>query len=390
MQDGLQKLARPLEDNKTGSEREVGRGENLRYDVLYDQIKEAREEEDATLSQGVWERDLKKADWELVRHLCTDALETRTKDLQVVAWWGEAACHLDAWQGLLDAFTLMREFCERCWDVCYPILEDPSADLEYRVRILDWFLEKTSECALFMPITAPIPATAQPLTLAMWMMALNFDQVARRTGSTPEEDAETITPQKFRANAKQASIKQLERVLDFVGRITEQAQGLQDFLRERCQGQEPSFKAIMDPLSEVEKICRTALAGREQKQPAVSEKPVELEASVTVTQSSDVPVRKSETEGGVETPLPSDPIPNVPSLPDDEVTISGREDAYKAIEDLAHFLSDLDPQAPGPYLLKLVATWKDKTLPDIMDDVMSGTSEGHKILKLLAGMVAKN
>lgn len=384
MQGDLDTLARPLESAGAIPENEAGRGENLRYDVLYDQIKEAREEEDATLSQGVWERDLKKADWELVRHLCTDALETRTKDLQIVAWWGEAACHLDAWQGLLDAFTLMRKFCESCWDLCYPLLEDPSADLEYRVRILDWFLEKISECALFMPIAEP--TIGQPLTLAMWMMALNFDQVSRRMGGTAEEDKETMTLQKFRTAARQASIAQLERVLDHVQKITEQAQGLQDFLREHCQGQEPSFKAIMEPLSEVEKICRTAMAGREQKAPsesapALDEKPVTQAADdalsdETTTDETALPVRLEEE-------APS------PALPNDEVTISGRQDAYKAIEDLANFLSDLDPQAPGPYLLKLVASWKDKTLPDIMDDVTAGTSEGHKILKLLAGMTAK-
>lgn len=386
MQGDLEKLARPLESDETTLCNMPGRGEDLRYDVLYDQIREAREEEDAALSQGVWERDLKKADWELVRSLCAGALKTRTKDLQIVAWWGEAACHLEDWKGLFDAFTLMGKFCETCWDMCYPLLEDPSTDLEYRIRILEWFLEKTSECALFMPITEPSGRAEQPLTLAMWMMALNSDQIARRTGGTPEEKAETLTPQKLRTNARQAPEEELKKVLDWIERITEQVQGLQDFLRERAQGQEPSFKVIVEPLAEVEKICRTALAGRETK--AISEISNLPESSGTIDQTLGESSREETIDEEVIPVSNVGPTPDTPS--NDETTISSRQDAYQAIEDLAAFLSDLDPQAPGPYLLKLVATWKDKTLPDIMDDVTSGTSEGHKILKLLAGMVAKN
>jgi len=41
-------------------------GQFLRYEGMYDRIQEARKE-DADLPQGVWERELKKADWNKVR-----------------------------------------------------------------------------------------------------------------------------------------------------------------------------------------------------------------------------------------------------------------------------------------------------------------------------------
>ena len=49
-------------------------GESLRYDGTYDQIKEARRE-DEVLSQGDWTRDLKVADWPKVIKLATDAIQ---------------------------------------------------------------------------------------------------------------------------------------------------------------------------------------------------------------------------------------------------------------------------------------------------------------------------
>ncbi len=41
-------------------------GASLRYDKVYDQIKEARTEDDPTLPSGAWERQVKKADFQLV------------------------------------------------------------------------------------------------------------------------------------------------------------------------------------------------------------------------------------------------------------------------------------------------------------------------------------
>ena len=60
-------------------------GANLRYEPLYDQIKEARREDD-DLPQGDWQSTRKTADWPLVIRLTTDALAKRSKDLQLAAW----------------------------------------------------------------------------------------------------------------------------------------------------------------------------------------------------------------------------------------------------------------------------------------------------------------
>ena len=58
-------------------------GEYLRYDGVYDQIEEFRNADDPNLPQGVWESDLKTADWNSVFELTRDSLASRTKDLQI-------------------------------------------------------------------------------------------------------------------------------------------------------------------------------------------------------------------------------------------------------------------------------------------------------------------
>ena len=64
-------------------------GANLRYDPVYDKIKEARREEDQP-PPGMTERDRKVAENPLVIKLVTDLLTKKTKDLQLAAWLTEA------------------------------------------------------------------------------------------------------------------------------------------------------------------------------------------------------------------------------------------------------------------------------------------------------------
>jgi type VI secretion system protein ImpA len=78
----------------TGGPGEGLPGKDLKYDPVYDKIKESRFEEEAYLSQGIWERDLKRADWAETEKLCAEALANDTSDLQIVCWLCEACFHL--------------------------------------------------------------------------------------------------------------------------------------------------------------------------------------------------------------------------------------------------------------------------------------------------------
>ena len=87
--------------------REKSAGDYLFYEGTYDQIQEARREDDAGLDQGVWTTDLKKADWGRVQNLCLDALLKRSKDIQLSAWLMEAWLHSEGFFGLLETLKMI-------------------------------------------------------------------------------------------------------------------------------------------------------------------------------------------------------------------------------------------------------------------------------------------
>src|SRR5436190_17450151 len=90
-------------------------GENLRYNPVYDKIKEARREDDDA-PQGEWQRERKVADWPLAIKLISEALATKSKDLQLTAWLAEAMLNREGVAGLREVLDLIRGYLEKFWD----------------------------------------------------------------------------------------------------------------------------------------------------------------------------------------------------------------------------------------------------------------------------------
>src|ERR1700680_261521 len=104
-------------------------GANLRYDPVYDKIKEARREE-VQPPPGMGEQDRKVADNVQVIKLTTELLTKKTKDLQIAAWFTEASLKQRGFAGLKDGLGLCCGLVEKFWDTLYPQVED--GDVEAR------------------------------------------------------------------------------------------------------------------------------------------------------------------------------------------------------------------------------------------------------------------
>jgi type VI secretion system ImpA family protein len=116
-------------------------GQDLRYSSVYDQIREARRQ-DEDLDQGAWKRERKVADFALVIKLTQEVLATQSKDLQLAAWLTEALLYKEAFSGLEQGLTCCVELVERFGIQLYPAPDD--GDLEPLAAPLDWlgsFLE---------------------------------------------------------------------------------------------------------------------------------------------------------------------------------------------------------------------------------------------------------
>ncbi|MEP6491158.1 MAG: type VI secretion system protein TssA [bacterium] len=110
-------------------------GVDLRYDPLFDKIKDARRADDDA-PQGEWTTTLKTSDWAMVIKLGKEALATKSKDLQIAAWLTEALVRREGFGGLASGLDVIAGLVEQFWDSLYPEIDD--GDAEMRAAPLDW------------------------------------------------------------------------------------------------------------------------------------------------------------------------------------------------------------------------------------------------------------
>jgi type VI secretion system protein ImpA len=124
-------------------------GVDLRYDPVYEEIKEARRAEDPLATGGV---EPKRSDWEKVGSLSANALATKTKDLQIAAWLTEALIHTEGFEGFAAGLRVLTRLLETYWDTLHPAVEEE--DLESRVGPLE-FLNEALGGRETIPVTDP-------------------------------------------------------------------------------------------------------------------------------------------------------------------------------------------------------------------------------------------
>ena len=110
-------------------------GVDLRWEPLYDQIRNARTVEKDMLGQASEE----EVNWSEVAQLTMDALAKRSKHLMVGAWLTEALIALYGFAGLRDGMRLLYGLLDQFWDSVYPQPDD--GDLEPRAAPLVWLMD---------------------------------------------------------------------------------------------------------------------------------------------------------------------------------------------------------------------------------------------------------
>src|SRR5688500_13923073 len=111
-------------------------GVDLREDKIWDVIKEARREE-VDAPQGDYKAERKVADWALVVRETSNAIATRSKDLQLAVWLIEASFYRESFAGLAQSVRATAQLIVKFWDGLYPALED--GDAGYRISLLEFF-----------------------------------------------------------------------------------------------------------------------------------------------------------------------------------------------------------------------------------------------------------
>lgn len=339
----------------------------LRYEPIYDQIRNARHEEDDGLSRGIWQTDLKHADWSLAENLCYNTILKDSKDFQIACWLVEAWLHLDNFTGLINGYQFLLEFCEKFWDNMHPQPED--GDIEYRLHILEWLIKVTYDNIITFPISNLDNAVLdRPLTLSDWNFALNLEKISRR-GSDGTKAAQdlvkkgSITLDKFRSFM-------LSIPYDFIHKKKEQTleakaviSKFSDFIDTKLTNYTLSFSSVINQIDSILKMCDNTIGKLEEPQ-----------ANLTAQ------IQDEFIEGNIEENIEEKRV----ETSNDNVTVADRQTAYRALREIGEFLQNLDPHSPAPHLLNLLVSWENKTLLQILADMGKEPPETLAMIQMLA------
>lgn len=329
-----ERLARPVPGGNPA-------GAWLRYEGIYDAIKEARRADDTTLPTGIWQSDIKRADWPRVQALCLDALYTHSKDLQLAAWLAESLTYQYGFSGCADGLQALHVMLEHFWDNFWPATdeEDPAA----RFAAIEWLNQKLPSILRLVALTE---SNLNDEKVYCWADWIDAGQSEKRRGSSEDVRMTTADLQsRIQTSSKEFCLQRLKDVR----RACQKLGRLDAVLSERCGRWSPSLGRINEELRAIERIY-AALPWIESEDPANP-----LAGAITRPRTR---AGGRMTVGGVTLTLDAYPW------------LRSRDEAYTALAAIADYLMTVEPHSPAPHLIKRAVSWGRKPLSQLLLELM--------------------
>ena len=316
-------------------------GANLRYEKVYDQIKEARTEDDESIPSGAWARTIKRADFNLVIKLAGDALANKSKDLQLAAWLTEAHVKKEGIGLIQPCLKLFQDLQEQFWDTLYPLIEDD--DKGMRAVPIEWAANRVST------ILREAPITRDGLNYYQFResRAIGYEADAQYNDAKTQAREQAIADGKptaedfdksFNATPKSWYV-QMEAAFQS---SLETMEALQVYCEDKYGDDGPGFSKLRTALEEVGQVV-TALLNDKRKAEPDAPPPEEI-----VEEPEPEPEVAAEAEASSEAgpPARAKPSKSMSAEPAD------KDDAFARVQACARFLQRDNPASPVPYLLQ--------------------------------------
>jgi type VI secretion system protein ImpA len=326
-------------------------GESLRYAGTYDAIQEARRADDA-LAQGDWQRATKISDWRGVIGLATDALATRTKDLQIAAWLVEAAVKVHGFAGLRDGLRVMTRLVDGFWDTVHPEPED--GDLEFRAAPIEWLNERLPEAVKAVPIARS--SRGDLYAWWHWQQSREVDNLGRQNPDARDAAiAEGKIPgEEFDKAAAALDRTHCEQLLDDLTEAAGELGQLETVVDARFGRNAPSVVALKKAVEEVGTLVESITRRKRELEP-----PRPAAAPPRGTAAADAPPGRVAEHRAVALPEPGA-----------AGMLHDRAAALRQLAEVAAFFQRTEPHSPVAYLVQRAVHWGHMSLEGWLQEVI--------------------
>jgi type VI secretion system protein ImpA len=328
-------------------------GESVRYSGVYDAIKEARRADDE-LPMGEWQREAKAADWLAVIKLSTEALATKSKDLQLAVWLVEALVKRHSFPGLRDGFRVLQGLQETFWDSLYPEVED--GDVELRVGPLEWLNQKLPACIQNIALTQG----KEPYSYYHWEESRRVDNLGRQDLSALQAATADgkITGEQFDAAVGATGRLFYEGIFEDLSQSKEELHKLESIVDQKFGPAAPSLIGIRKAIDDCHSLVSTVIKTKREQDPNYKPEPTGQSGGEKVTEN---PANGGAVE--VKSMAASGPMTW-------SAEPKSREEAFQRLVIIANYLKRVEPQHPVSYLLERAVRWTRMPLEEWLGEVV--------------------
>jgi len=301
----------------------------------------------------------KEADWPKIVVVAQEALQTRTKDLEIAALLTEAWMRIHGFRGLAAGLTLVRELSERYWDHLHPGIEDGELVAPIRSKHYSWIgssraFQQSVMLAPLFPRSGSAPLTWYDHNEARRLEQLRLTAHARWQEATKEDK---LSIEAFHAAVDATAASEQREILDAVERSRLELRMLETFTDKQFDSDDaPLLLQLRNLLDEIDEFLRRRLGGEPATSPAPASGSGASEESAPIT---------PEPVTSVDTPRPG--------------PIQSRQDALRRLGELAEFFRRTEPHSPVSYLVQRALRWCDMPLDALLKEVVKDPSVLNQI-----------
>ncbi len=320
-------------------------GESLLYSDVYDKVQLNRRIEHSQVDGG----DGRGPDFRMVAKLTSEALKTRSKDLQMAVWLVDALARTDGFAGIRDGLHVLRGLHETFWDAFQPVVED--GDLAMRANRLSWLNDagegRDSLAVTIAGIALTDSRVAPEYGWAQYKESRDVDNLAKVSAERHTRAVEEgrLTGEQFDAAVASGSRKFYETIFADVIAAYQECDKLQEVVLAKYVADAPSLLNVKNALEEVQHVLERIVQEKRLREPDPAGETASPDAGPAVS------------AGGTVRVTGLDPV--------------DRPDALRRLNAVAAFFRRTEPQSPVAYLVQRAIRWADMPLDAWLHEVLA-------------------
>lgn len=332
----------------------------------YGRLRDARSEaRDAERGQEQGDADARDPAplWRMVRELALKTLTETAKDLEVAAWLTEAYVRSHGLAGLTAGARLMAGLAERYWDVLFPLPDDYG--METRVAPVTGLNGRDGNGSLVQPLYKTVLFNRPDGSPFAYYQYRQSEQLGSLDAARRQQriEAGALLFEDVEREARAAGGRRFSALLTEAHAAHDAWQAMAAIIDEKAGTDGPSTTAVRDLLAAIAEVARRfapAEAAQGMASPGASP--------------------GAEAAGGDTAGSAGGGFGQIAVSPGQ---IASREDALRALGEIAAFFRRTEPHSPLSYTLDEAVRRGRMTLPDLLNELVADTDARNAILNSL-------